>query len=115
MKHVETLKEDLKKKLIESRDRSASSEFEEKIIDQIIEGMEADIPESMYERQLDQIVEDYAYKLSMQGLQLDAYLKMNQLEMPSFRAIFAPQAERQVKTMLVLQKISELEGVTING
>ncbi len=111
---LDALKEDLKKKLLETREKSAAGEFEEKVIDQIIEKMEADVPEAMYERQLDQLVEDFAQRLSMQGLELDAYLKMNQLELPALRSMFQPQAERQVKIMLALKKIAELENVTVS-
>jgi len=111
---LDAFKEDIRKNLKETREKSASGEFEEKLIDQIIEKMEADIPEAMFERQVDQGIEDFGYKLSMQGLKLDDYLKMNQTDPESFRAIFRPQAERQVKTMLILEKIAELENISIS-
>ncbi|MDP4108427.1 MAG: trigger factor [Bacillota bacterium] len=111
---ISALREDLKKKLIESRQKTADSEFEDKIIDQITEKMEADIPDAMIDRQLDQIVEDFGYRLSNQGIELDAYLKMNQMDRESFKTKFRPQAEHQVKTMIALEKIGELENVVVS-
>ena len=80
---LDALKENTRKNLLETREKSAESEFEDKIIGQIIEKMQAEIPDAMIERQLDQIVNDYGNRLSMQGLELDAYLKMNEMDLPA--------------------------------
>ena len=50
----------------------------------------------------------------MQGMGLEQYLKMTGTEMGAFRAMFQSQAERQVKTRLALQKVVELEGITVS-
>ena len=68
----------------------------------------------MYERKIDEMVSDFAYRLQMQGMGLEQYLKMTGTEMGAFRAMFQSQAERQVKTRLALQKVVELEGITVS-
>ena len=68
----------------------------------------------VYKRQVDTIVQDFGYRLQMQGMGLEQYLKMTGTEMGAFRAMFKDQAERQVKTRLALQKVVELEGITVS-
>ncbi len=76
--------------------------------------MKADIPAAMIDAQVDTIVQDFGYRLQMQGMGLEQYLKMTGTEMGAFRAMFKDQAERQVKTRLALQKVVELEGITVS-
>ena len=80
----------------------------------MIDGMKADIPAAMIDAQVDTIVQDFGYRLQMQGMGLEQYLKMTGTEMGAFRAMFQSQAERQVKTRLALQKVVELEGITVS-
>lgn len=68
----------------------------------------------MIDAQVDTIVQDFGYRLQMQGMGLEQYLKMTGTEMGAFRAMFKDQAERQVKTRLALQKVVELEGITVS-
>ena len=82
-------------------------------MDKIIENLEADIPEAMVETQLDRIADDFSYRLAMQGMEFESYLKMTGMTMEQFRSVFAPQALRQVKIRLALEKIAELEGMDI--
>ena len=65
----------------------------------MIDGMKADIPAAMIDAQVDTIVQDFGYRLQMQGMGLEQYLKMTGTEMGAFRAMFQSQAERQVKTV----------------
>ena len=112
----ETL-DDLKKitdRLKNERQEAADAAFEEKLLDVVIAGMKADIPEAMIDSQVDSIVQDFGYRLQMQGMGLEQYLKMTNTEMGAFRAMFKDQAERQVKTRLALQKVADLENITVS-
>ena len=75
--------------------------------------MQAEIPEAMIEVQLDNVVQDFGYRLQMQGMKLEQYAQMNGMDMAQFRGMFRPQAERQVKVRLALQKIVELENLDV--
>ena len=68
----------------------------------------------MIDSQVDSIVQDFGYRLQMQGMGLEQYLKMTGTEMGAFRAMFKDQAERQVKTRLALQKVADLENITVS-
>lgn len=108
---LEELKKSIEEKTAESKANAADRDFEEKVLDKVLEGLEADVPEAMYEAQLDNIMQDYGYRIQSQGISLEDYVKQMGMEMSSFRAIFRSQAERQVKVQLAVKKISELEGI----
>lgn len=104
-------KDDVRKKLQENSDRKAQEDFETKLVDQVIENLESDIPECMFENKIDELVRDFEYRLSSQGMNMQLYLQYTGMEMDSFRKSFREQAERQVKIRLALEKIAELEGL----
>ena len=108
---LEELKKDTESKIAESKQNAADRDFEEKILDKVLEGMEADIPDAMYETQLDNIMQDYGYRVQQQGIKLEDYVKQMGMEMSAFRNIFRDQAERQVKVQLAMKKIAELESI----
>ena len=109
---LDDLKKEITERLKAERQEAADNAFEEKVLDAVIDGMKADIPAAMIDSQVDTIVQDFGYRLQMQGMGLEQYLKMTGTEMGAFRAMFQSQAERQVKTRLALQKVVELEGIT---
>ena len=107
------LKADIEKKQQESKTASADNAFQERVMDKVIENLEADIPEAMVETQLDRVAEDFSYRLAMQGMEFESYLKMTGMTKEQFRQVFKPQALRQVKIRLALEKIAELEGLEV--
>ena len=111
---LDDLKKEITERLKAERQEAADNAFEEKVLDSVIDGMKADIPAAMIDAQVDTIVQDFGYRLQMQGMGLEQYLKMTGTEMGAFRAMFKDQAERQVKTRLALQKVVELEGITVS-
>ena len=99
--------------MVEEKTANADNAFQERVMDKVIEGMEAEIPDAMVDTQVERIAEDFSYRLAMQGMDFDTYLKMTGMDMDGFRKVFAPQALRQVKIRLALEKIAELEGMDI--
>ncbi len=104
-------KADVKAKIEERHARTADAEIEEQIIAALISKLEADIPECMFVAETENFVRDYDSRLRMQGLDLNTYFKYTGLTLDSLREQMRPQAEKQVKTRLALEKIAELEGI----
>ena len=75
------------------------------------EKLVADIPECMFEAEVENFVRDYDNNLRMQGLDLATYFKYTGMTLEKFREQMRPNAELQVKTRLALEKIAELEGI----
>jgi trigger factor len=111
---LDELKADLRKKEEEANEKAASDEVENKLIDAVIEHMEGEIPEEMYEVRIDDMIRDFEYRLQMQGMNLETYLRYTGMELDSFRKTFAAQAEKQVKIRLALEKIVEVENITVD-
>ena len=111
---LEDLKKEITERLKKERQENVEHAFEEKILDAVIEGMKADIPQAMVESQIDSFVQDFGYRLQMQGMTLEQYIKMTGTEMGAFRAMFRDQADRQVKTRLALEKVAELENIAVS-
>ncbi len=108
---VDEYKADIKAKLEKKNEQEADNAVEAQIIDALIEALEADIPEAMFEAETENFVRDYDSRLRMQGLDLNTYCKYTGQTLETLREQFMPMAQRQVKTRLALEKIVELEGI----
>ncbi|MBO5050645.1 MAG: trigger factor [Clostridia bacterium] len=103
---------DVRAKLQERNEKTAENEFEEKLIDALIEKLEADIPEVMFVEETDNFVRDYENRMRMQGLDLETYFKFTGMNLDGLRQQLRPQAEKQVKVRLALEKIAKQEKLT---
>lgn len=106
---LDELKADTKTKIKQQKERAAAEAFETELMEQLCANVQGEIPEAMYENRINESVQDFGYRLQMQGLDLDTYMKYTGMEMESFRAGFREQAERSVKVRLALEKIAQLE------
>ncbi|MBQ7377690.1 MAG: trigger factor [Clostridia bacterium] len=106
-------KADIKAKIQERNDKAAENEAEEKMIDALIEKLEADIPEPMFVAETENFVRDYDSRLRMQGLDLSTYFKYTGMNLDQLRAQMRPQAEKQVRVRLALEKIASAEKLTV--
>ena len=109
---LEELKANIKEVKGEEADRAAELDMENKLVSQVVEGMEANIPEAMFETRVDDMVNDFANRLSQQGLSIELYLQYTQMDMESFRKTFREQAEEQVKIRLALEAVVKAEDIT---
>ena len=112
---LDELRADIRKKMEEQNEKEASTEVENKLIDKVIENMEAEIPNEMYESAIDDMIRDFDYRLQSQGMNLDTYMKYTGMELTSFRQTFEEQAEKRVQIRLALEKIVELENIEVSG
>lgn len=108
---LEEYKKDLEQKLLSQREKAADSDVENQLVDAIIEKVEAEIPDEMVENEVDEIINNFAYRLQSQGLKLETYLQYTGMTTDNLREQYKPQAERQVRVRLGLEKIAELEGI----
>ena len=94
-----------------NQDKQADQKVENDLIDQVVSNMKADIPAAMIESRVDELVQDFEYRISQQGLKLDQYLQYMGMNMEQFREQFNEQAEKQVKMRLALEAIVAKEGI----
>ena len=108
---LEELKKDIRDKMQHQADHAAEDEVENQLIDKVIEGMEAEIPHEMIDSRIDEMVQNFQYRLQSQGMNLETYLQYTGMDMDAFRKSFEVQADRQVKIRLALEKIVEIEQI----
>lgn len=108
---LDEYKADVKAKIAERYENSANGALEGKLIDGLLDGLTADIPECMIDEEVENIVRERDYSLRSQGLDLATYLKYMNASLDDMRAQLRPMGERQVKTRLALEKIAEIENI----
>ena len=111
---LDEYKADIKAKITKRQEDEADREFENALVDALIEKLVAEIPEPMFEIETENYVRDYDNRLRMQGLDLSTYFKYTGLNLDALRTQLRPQAEKQVKARLALEKIATLEALTVS-
>lgn len=111
---MEEYRTSIKEKLTKAAEEKAKTETENAVVEKAVGAASMDIPEAMIEAQIDRMVNDFAQRLSYQGMNLDMYMQYTGSTMESFREGFKEQAEKQVRTSLVIEEIAKAEGIEAN-
>ena len=111
---LDELKASIRKGMEDNADRSADQQVENDLIEQVVNGMQAEIPQAMYDSRVDELVRDFEYRMSQQGLKMDMYLQYMGMTMEQLRGQFAEQAEKQVKMRLAMEAIVAKENITVS-
>lgn len=110
-KTVDELKEDLKKKVSERKEKDANTAVETQLIEEMLKGFEAEIPQAMIDNKVMENVKDFDYTLQMQGLNMQTYMQYMGLTLDQLKEQYKEQSEKQVKMRLAFEKIAELEKI----
>lgn len=102
---IKELKASIKEKLEEENKSRAKYETEDEAIKTVCDSVEVEIPSGMIETEIDNMVKDVEARLSYQGLKLDQYLHMMNKTEEDFRKEYEEQAQKSVKSRLVLEAI----------
>ncbi len=111
---LEELKADIRAKAEEQAEKQAKSAFENAAVEKAAENTTVDMPKALVDSELDTQMERFAYQLQMSGYSMEQYAKMMGGDMNSLRNAFRPQAEKQAKISVTLEKIAEAEGITVS-
>jgi len=107
-------KEDIKKNLLEKKEKEAKFAKEDKVVDAIIEKATMEIPDAMIDTQTRQMAEEYAQRLQMQGLNLEQYFKFTGMNANSFMENLKPQALKRIQCRLVLEAVVKAENIEVS-
>ena len=110
---LEELKKDLTEKMAAEKKDQAGSKMENDLLEQAVKNMTVEIPTVMFENKAQDMVEEFGYRLQTQGMNMDMYMKYTGTTPEALTAQFMPQAEAQVRTTLLLEKIAEVENIEI--
>jgi len=113
-KTMEELKEDLKKRRLAEKEYQAAREFEDQVVEKAVEGSKVELTDTLIDRELNYLIHNMEHDFEDRGLKLEEYLKYSNKTLADLRAELRPQAERRVKTDLVLSAIAKAEGITVS-
>ena len=108
---LDELKDSIRKGMEANNEKQADQQVENELIDQVVAGMQGEIPQAMYDSRIDELVQDFEYRLSQQGLKMEMYLKYMGMTMEQMRSQFAQQAEKPVPRRLAMEAIVDKENI----
>lgn len=111
---LDEYKTDLKATLQAKKEKAAKNEKEGLVIDKIIENASMDIPEPMIDTQKEQMMNEFAQQISYQGLSIDQYFQFTGMTKEKFLETATPEAERRIKSRLVLEAIAKAEDIQVS-
>lgn len=111
---LDEYKEDIRKKLQEKKEQDAKVENENNVIEKVVENAQMELPQPMVDTQAREMVENYARRLQSQGLNINDYMKYTGMTPEKLMEQMRPEAEKRIKTRLVLEKVVEVENVEVS-
>ena len=108
---LEQLKDSIRAGIAANNEKQADQQVENDLLEKVVNGMKADVPAAMIESRVDELVQDFEYRIQQQGLKLQDYLKYMGMNMDAFRTQFTEQAEKQVKTRLAMEAVVAKEKI----
>lgn len=106
---LEEYRKDLEGTIKTRKQRAADADVEQQLIKGIIDRVEAEVPDVMVEREVDEIINSFDMQLREQGISLQNYLKYTSSSVEELRNQNHQRADQQVRVRLGLSKIAELE------
>ncbi len=108
---LDELKADIRTKQEKNNSEKAKREYENQVVNKVVEAAEVDIPDVMIEREIDYMVKDLDYRLRYQGMDVQKYAEMMGVTIDAIRNDFKEMAGTRVKTNLVLEAIAKAENI----
>ncbi len=109
---VAEYREELKEQIAKRLESESERDLDDKLSNAIIEKVEGEIPEQMYDNEARNMVREMDMRLRQQGMDFDTYLKYTGMDSDAVLEMYKPEAQRRIKMRLALEKIAQLENIT---
>lgn len=110
---LEEYKASVKEDLLKQKQTQADYDFEEKLIEAVVDNASVDIPQSMIEEQADEFIHDFEHRLAHQGLKLDDYVKYMGTTVDELKNSRLDDAKKTCKTRLTMDAIIKAENIKV--
>lgn len=111
---LEAFRKDLSDKIKSRKEETAQRTFESALIEQVVENMEVEIPAAMVDYEAEKLLNNYAQRVTSQGIPFEQYLAMMGMSMDQMKEQAKEQALHQVQSDLALSAIVAAEGIEIS-
>lgn len=112
--NLEALEKDIRESLEQRSEETYNSEYDDQVIDEIVEGSTIKYPPQMLENEINNVIQQLESRLANQGLDMDIYLKTREMNENDLREETTPVAETRVKRSLVLLEIAKEEDIEVS-
>ena len=109
---LDEYKAELSEQIKSRLENEAERDVDNKLIDAVIENMSGDVPEAMYDNQVNDMLREFDMRLRSQGMDMATYLQYTGMDADAVKAMYKPEAEKRVKLRLALQSIAKKENLT---
>ena len=107
-------KADIKAKLLKDKEVNSKNVADQQAVENAVANATIEIPEAMVDEQVERNIKNFENRMRAQGLELAQYLQFTGQDMEAFKANFKEDAAHQIKSRLVLEKIAEVENITVS-
>ena len=111
---VDDYKAEVKAKIKERKEREGKQKREDQSVEQAVANAQIDIPEPMIDLQARQMTDDFARRIMQQGMSLEQYFQFTGLTEEKMMEEFKPQAEKRIRTRLVLEAVVAAENIEVS-
>ena len=108
---VAEYREEIKEQIAHRLEHEAEHDIEHKLTDAVIEKVEGEIPQQMFDNEAQNMMREMDMRLRQQGMDMNTYLKYTGMEPDAVLEMYKPEAEKRVKMRLALEKIAKLEDI----
>ena len=99
---------------MESKEKTATTENENRVVGKVVENASMDIPEPMIDTQVRSMINDYARRMQSQGMSMEQYMQYTGMTLESLQNQTKPQAEKSIRTRLVLEAVVKAENIQVS-
>ncbi len=111
---VDAYKAEVKAKIKDRKEREGRQKKEDQAVDQAVANAQIDIPDPMIDLQTKQMADDFARRIMQQGMSLEQYFQFTGLSEEKMMEEFRPQAEKRIRTRLVLEAVVAAENIEVS-
>ena len=110
---LDALREDIQRRLEANATDRARHGFADRIIEYAVANATVELPEVLVDQEVEVMHDEFKGSLARQGISEEAYLKAVEKTHDDLDADFRPNAEKRAKTLLVLSKVADTEGISV--
>ena len=111
---LEEYKKDIEAKLREEKENFAKRDKESQLVEKLINKTEMNIPDAMIKSRVDEMLNQFAYRLASQGLSMEQFVGYTGQTVDKLREVYRADAESNIKTRLILEGIANQEAFEIS-
>lgn len=111
---LDEYKADVKAKLLETRQKQAATENENRVVEKAVSNATMEIPDAMIDGQVETMLNDYARRMQSQGISMEQYMQFTGMTVDGLKEQMRPQALKRIETRLVLEAIAKQENIQIS-